>query len=441
MEVADQFRIVQRIGSGGMGAVYKAEQPEMNRHVAIKILHSRYLERSDLVSRFRREARAMSQLSHPNTARVYLFGQLDDGACYFVMEYLKGRNLAQAVRRDGPFDPGRAINIMIQVCGALEEAHQMGIVHRDLKPENVFLTTQGGIEDFPKVLDFGLAKVGERQMRPGSMILTQEGMVFGTPEFMSPEQARGESLDPRSDIYSLGVILYELLTGKLPFDASQPMEFIQLHVRARPIPLRERAPGRSFPDGLEEILSATLAKKRSERFQSAAALGKALRATGRGAMVATLLPFPSPVARPPASRPAPREPAGAPVAGPGGMSGQAPPAAGPPNDRGRPQPADAGAGSRAGDRGARASGPRSAPPGGRRSRPRGPRTDVEPGQRPESASATGAAPHAGRPTRGSAAPRRSELAGVPRSHWLVLGVSALLALSGLVALWVTLTRG
>jgi len=218
-EVAGQFRIVEKIGKGGMGAVYKAEQPDMNRYVAIKILHSRYLSRSDLVSRFRREARAMSQLSHPNTARVFLYGQLDDGACYFVMEHLVGQNLAQLVRSEGAMDAKRAMRIMIQVCSALEEAHQAGIVHRDLKPENIFVTTQGGIRDFPKVLDFGLAKVTERQMRPGSMVLTQQGMVFGTPEFMSPEQAHGKTLDARSDIYSLGIILYELLTGKLPFDA------------------------------------------------------------------------------------------------------------------------------------------------------------------------------------------------------------------------------
>ena len=281
-EIAGQFRVLEKIGSGGMGAVYKAEQPEMRRFVAIKILHSRYLTRKDLVSRFKREARAMSHLSHPNTARVFLYGQLDDGACYFVMEYLEGRNLAQTVRKEGPMEPMRALNVMIQACGALEEAHRAGIVHRDLKPENIFLTQQGGITDFPKLLDFGLAKVSERQMRPGSLILTQEGMVFGTPEFMSPEQARGETLDGRSDIYSLGVILYELVTGKLPFDAAQPMEFIQRHIKEPPIPLAERTPDINFPPGLEAALMKALAKKPDERFASAAEFANALKMVAGG---------------------------------------------------------------------------------------------------------------------------------------------------------------
>ena len=277
-EVAGQFRIVERIGSGGMGAVYKAEQPDMNRHVAIKILHPRYMGRADLVSRFRREARAMSHLSHPNTARVFLYGQLEDGACYFVMEYLAGRNLAQVVRAEGPMTAQRAIPVMSQACAALDEAHRAGIIHRDLKPENIFLTTQGGITDFPKVLDFGLAKVTEKQMKPGSMILTREGMVFGTPEFMSPEQARGKTLDARSDIYSLGIIIYELLTGKLPFDAKQPIEFIQYHVNEPPILLSERVEGLYFPPGLEAVVMRALAKDPDDRFASAADLGAALEA-------------------------------------------------------------------------------------------------------------------------------------------------------------------
>lgn len=281
-QVAGQFRIVRRIGSGGMGAVYKAEQPEMNRFVAIKILHSKYIDRQDLVARFRREARAMSHLSHPNTAKVFLYGQLEDDACYFVMEYMEGQNLAQTVRAEGPMGPERAIAIMVQVCGALEEAHRAGIIHRDLKPENIFLTKQGGIEDYPKVLDFGLAKVTERQMRPGSMVLTQDGMVFGTPEFMSPEQARGETLDGRSDIYSLGTILFELLTGKLPFQARKAMDYIQCHINDKPLTLDQRSPDRVFPTELQAIMNKVLAKDPKQRFSSASEFANALRGVVRG---------------------------------------------------------------------------------------------------------------------------------------------------------------
>jgi serine/threonine protein kinase len=193
------------------------------------------------------------------------------------MEYLEGKNLAQITRAEGMLQPGRAVNIMVQVCGALEEAHRQGMVHRDLKPENIFLTSQGGIADFPKVLDFGLAKVTQREMRPGSLILTQEGMVFGTPEFMSPEQARGQQLDARSDIYSLGCILYEMLTGKLPFDAAQPMDYLALQIRGTPIPLGQRIPNLRLPDGLDTVVMKTIEKEPDNRYPSAADFAHALK--------------------------------------------------------------------------------------------------------------------------------------------------------------------
>jgi serine/threonine-protein kinase len=292
-----EYVIVDRIGSGGMGSVYKAEQPSMNRMVAIKVLHPRFATRDDLVARFRREARAMSQLSHPNTARVYKYGALDDGSVYFVMDYLEGRNLAAEVRENGPMQGERAIDIMVQVCGALEEAHRAGIVHRDLKPENVFLTKQSGSADFPKVLDFGLAKMSEKQMGRGSMMFTQQGMVFGTPEFMSPEQAQGEPLDQRSDIYSLALILYELITGKLPFDAKTPLDMMKAHVRDTPIALSQRVPGRPFWPAFEAVISKALAKNPDDRYATAADFGDALRSCLAG----RALPPSAAPSRPPAS--------------------------------------------------------------------------------------------------------------------------------------------
>jgi eukaryotic-like serine/threonine-protein kinase len=272
-----QFRILQRIGSGGMGSVYRAEEPAMGRQVAIKILHDRLRDRKDLVSRFRREARAMSQLKHPNTVRVFMYGELEGtNSLYIVMEMLEGRNLNQTVKKGGPLPPERAIPILIPVCHALHEAHELGIVHRDLKPENIFICQQAGLVDYPKVLDFGLAKVTEAQMQPGSLILTQQGMVFGTPEFMSPEQARGHTLDARSDIYSLACILYEALTGKLPFDARTPMEYVGKHVTAKPIPLDERVPGKAFPRGLGQVLDKALSKKPEDRYATALDFAQAL---------------------------------------------------------------------------------------------------------------------------------------------------------------------
>jgi serine/threonine-protein kinase len=175
---------------------------------------------------------------------------------------------------------------------------------------------QGGITDFPKVLDFGLAKVTERQMRPGSMILTQEGMVFGTPEFMSPEQARGEPLDARSDIYSLGTILYELITGKLPFDAKQPMDYINKHINEPPIPLAERAPGKTFPPGLQQVIDRALEKDRNTRHASAAEFGQALRDVVRGKLITGVMrSLPTSSSQPPPTAP------NTPSFGPGTVSG------------------------------------------------------------------------------------------------------------------------
>jgi serine/threonine protein kinase len=306
-----KLQILQKIGSGGMGTVYKALEPDTKRMVGVKILHPKLANRKDLVSRFGREARALSQLSHPNTVKVFSYGELEDGSLYIIMELLEGKNLNQSVRAEGPFSVARALPILIKACGALDEAHKAGIIHRDLKPENIFLVQNASVRDFPKLLDFGLAKVGERQLRPGSVILTQEGMVFGTPEFMSPEQAQGKALTPASDVYSLAVILYEVLTGKLPFDAKSAMDYIQLHVTGKPIPLNQRVAGKVFPPLLERIVDRALAKRPEERFVSAEAFGRAMQSLLDGAtelppLVRVPPPASSPLlARPPAPEPVP----------------------------------------------------------------------------------------------------------------------------------------
>jgi serine/threonine protein kinase len=327
------FRILQKIGSGGMGAVYKAMELQNSRMVGVKILHPKLANRKDLVSRFGREARALSQLSHPNTVRVFLYGELEDGALYIIMELLEGKNLNQTVRSEGPFPVARALPILIQACGALDEAHKAGIIHRDLKPENIFLVQSGALRDFPKLLDFGLAKVGERQMRPGSVILTQEGMVFGTPEFMSPEQAQGKPLAPSSDVYSLAVILYEVLTGKLPFDAKSAMDHIQMHVTGKPIPLNQRVAGMTFPPLLEQVMDRALAKREEDRFASAADFAVAMQAVLRGATALPPEAFAS-SAHPPSMAPlaappqAPAAPAYPPVPSSGPAALSAPPGPG-----------------------------------------------------------------------------------------------------------------
>jgi serine/threonine-protein kinase len=278
-----EFQIRRKIGNGGMGAVYEGLQPSMQRKVAIKVLHKKLRERADIESRFHREAAAMRRLRHPSIAQVFFYGQEDvanDRLLYIVMEYVEGRNLHQIVQGEGKLPVARAVAIVAQAARALAEAHELGIVHRDLKPENIMVCNEPAGANLVKVLDFGLAKVTEQEMRPESVVLTREGMVFGTPEFMSPEQARGQVLDPRTDIYSLAVILYEAISGKLPFDSKHPNEFLQAHIEREPIPLSKRVPELGVGPALEAVIRKALDKKPRNRHQTveefASALEKAL---------------------------------------------------------------------------------------------------------------------------------------------------------------------
>ena len=275
--VDGMFRITEKIHSGRTGAIYKAEQPGMNRTVAVKILHSWHRARSDLKSRFRREARALSHLAHPNTTKVLLYGELEDRTLYMILEHIPGKTLAEVIRSEGPLSAQRAIPIVVQLCGALEEAHLQGIIHRDLKPGHILLTTVGNLKDFPKLLDFGVAKVTARELQAGSFMLTTQGAVIGSPEYMSPEAAQGKVLDARSDIYSLTVILYEMLTRKLPFDGRVGSDYLLNHVCRPPIPLQERAPGLLLPPGLEAVVATALEKEPEARYASAMELAEALK--------------------------------------------------------------------------------------------------------------------------------------------------------------------
>nr|MDQ3032397.1 protein kinase [Myxococcota bacterium] len=270
----DQFRIEERIGQGGMGAVYRARQTTLGRDVAIKILHPDLARNPDAVRRFHREARISTSLDHPNVVRVFLFGQLPDGSLYLVMELLRGRTLAEMVRVETPMPVHRALHVATQVCDGVGEAHGQGIVHRDVKPENVFLITKGRDPDFVKVLDFGIARVlrGDDQTSA-----TQSGLVFGTARYISPEGAAGERTDARSDVYSLGVLTYQLLCGETPFDGSAPVTLLMKHIHDSPPHLKARAGGAHVPDAIADVVMRALAKNPEGRYEDATDLAEVLR--------------------------------------------------------------------------------------------------------------------------------------------------------------------
>jgi len=262
--VSEKFVLQEVIGAGGMGKVYRADQLGVGRTVAVKIMHRHLMGDETAGARFTNEARACSQLNHPNSISVLDFGQTQQGFLYIVYEYLRGRSLDEMLRREFPVPFGRVADILCQAMDAVDAAHELGIIHRDLKPENVFLVQTTSF-DFVKVLDFGIAKI--QALRDRS--ITSPGMVPGTPEYMSPEQARGESLGPTSDVYSLGIILYELLTASVPFSGESVVATMMSHVQDPPIPPSVRRPDRQIPTELEAITLMALAKRPKDRFQTA----------------------------------------------------------------------------------------------------------------------------------------------------------------------------
>jgi serine/threonine-protein kinase len=259
----ERYRIHEKVGEGGMGKVYKATHIHMDTTVAIKILHTHLASDHVALSRFRREARAAAQIVHPNAVRVIDFGVTrDTGIAYLVMEFLEGCDLRERLRVNPRMDFEQAVSIFRQACAGVHAAHLKGIIHRDLKPDNVWLLkTEDGTETV-KVLDFGIAKL--RTLNEGaSMAVTQQGMVLGTPHYMSPEQCRGEELDPTSDIYSLGVIFFEMLTGDVPFQSTTPIAIVHKHIFEQPPGPRQRR--EDIPPQVETVLLRSLSKEKSGR--------------------------------------------------------------------------------------------------------------------------------------------------------------------------------
>ncbi|MEO8901466.1 MAG: protein kinase [Polyangiaceae bacterium] len=264
--IGGRYRITGVLGEGGMGIVYVGEQQMGStvRKVAIKTLHAHLSKDPSVLARFHRECGTVAQLEHPNTIKFYDFGSTADGTLYIAMEFVAGHSLADVLTH-GPLSPDRVIKIMRQVCGALDEAHMQGIIHRDLKPDNLVLTDRAGETDFVKVLDFGIAARTESADAQKEEKLTQQGMVLGTPPYMSPEQFTGKALDSRSDIYSLGVMTYEMLAGRLPFDADTPWQWATQHMSVQPIPFEVSAPAKNIPDGMRKAILRALSKNKEDR--------------------------------------------------------------------------------------------------------------------------------------------------------------------------------
>jgi eukaryotic-like serine/threonine-protein kinase len=266
--IASKYRVDQLIGEGGMGKVYKANQTALDKPVVLKVLRQALLSDARTVARFQREAKAASRLNHPNSISVLDFGQAEDGAMYIAMEYVQGKDLHQILSREWPLPEARVVRLVGQVLSALADAHSAGVIHRDLKPENIMVEQRRGEADFVKVLDFGIAKIIDGSADDGPA-LTRAGFVCGTPEYMSPEQARGAQLDHRSDLYAVGVILYQLTSGLLPFDSDSAVGFATKHLTEVPVPPTKRRPEARISGPMERLIMKALAKSPDERPQTA----------------------------------------------------------------------------------------------------------------------------------------------------------------------------
>jgi serine/threonine protein kinase len=270
--LADKYRVDEFMSEGGMGTVYRGTHILMDKKVAIKVLHPALASDDTIVARFSREAKAASRISHPHALNVTDFGESEDGVVFLVMEFLNGSTLKEIVRSEGPMPLPRVVEIMRQVCGALEAAHAENVVHRDLKSDNIMLIDVGG-GDWVKVLDFGIAKIQEKGGQDPE--LTAPNLIIGTPQYMSPEQcSQASEIDSRSDIYSLGVILYEMLAGHVPFAGESPTAIMMKHLQDEPPSILDER--NDLPEEVAQVVKRSLAKKPEDRFQTVGDLTQSL---------------------------------------------------------------------------------------------------------------------------------------------------------------------
>jgi serine/threonine protein kinase len=274
----EKYRLEARLGIGGMGTVYRARHLLIDRPVAVKVLNQRFVEDEAARTRFHREARAAGRLQHANAVTVTDFGESQDGYVYLVMELLEGRTLRDVLAKEAPLDAARSVSLMMQISAAVAAAHEAGIIHRDLKPANIFIVQRAEVPAVVKVLDFGIAKLAVESLDEDEpMTLTQIGAMIGTPRYMSPEQCDGAELTPAADVYSLGVILYEMLTGTVPFSGSTPLAIAMKHTSEVPRSPREIVS--AIPPALEQVVLHTLEKQPQDRPANAAEFQKELLAT------------------------------------------------------------------------------------------------------------------------------------------------------------------
>ena len=271
--LADRYHIIEKLGEGGMGAVYLGEHVKMGRRSAIKVMTQALSQDADAIARFNREAANAARINHPNVCGIYDFGETSDGTIFLAMELIEGESLTDLLKREAPLGVHRATALLRQTADALQAAHDLGIVHRDLKPDNIMIARARDDSDLVKVVDFGIAKAmgGEEGQK-----VTRTGLVVGTPEYMSPEQLSGDVLDGRSDVYSLALVFFRILTGSLPFQADSAQEVMIKRLTDEPTKLEDALPGREFPPRLQQVMDHALERMPADRFESADAFAQAV---------------------------------------------------------------------------------------------------------------------------------------------------------------------